>query len=401
MEHVGTVEIYGACRPVEATRRVVVVITGIEDFGIRTVLLAQFLHAERGRISFSYLASQDGDCAKALRAASASVHIVGGEIPRGHPGHPVLLPFFWIRSLPRLYQTYTGVRRIVQKMPCDILYAHSYYGLVICRLAARRLSCRVVCHLHKNLSETRLAGLQRILASLAIAALADRLVAISDFVAATLWGPARQKACRVDNGVDVRAIMALVRGVAKDPHRIVVVGRLQTWKKQQVAIRAIGILRDRGIDCDLEIIGGRGLASDRHERMLQDMIDALELADHVRFAGVISPPYHRIATAVACVSCATREPFGLVVIEAAACGTAVVAADAGATAELIEDGKTGLLFRRDDPVALADALERLLRDSALRDALAEAARQRVLERYDISNHLNALRSCFDEILARQ
>lgn len=384
-------------RAVEPARRAIVVIEGIEGFGTRTFLLTQFRHAEQGGIRFSYLAMQDGDCARALRAAGASVSIAGGAIALRHPGHPALLPLFWLFSLPRLYQAYAGVRRFLRRTPGEILYAHSYYGLVICRLAARGLNRRVVGHLHGSLNETRLAGLQRILVSLVLAAGADKLVAISDFVAASLWGPARRKVCRIDNSIDVRAITAAVEGVAKDPRRIVVVGRLVAWKKQQIAIRAIKLLHARGLDCELEIIGGPVDPSARHYRALRGLIDALGLANHVRFAGVLSPPYRAVASAAACVSCSTREPFGLVVIEAAACGTAVVAADAGATRELIEDRKTGLLFRPDDPVALADALERLLRDDALRTALVEAARRRVVERYDIAAHLRALRRCLDAV----
>ena len=387
-------------RVVEARRQVIVVISGVEDFGVRTVLLTQFRHAEQARIRFTYLASRDGDCAKALQAAGASVNVVGGQIPHVDPGHAVLLPFFWLIHLPHVYQAYAGIRRLLQRTPCEILYAHSYYSLAVCRLAARGLNCRLVCHMHTNLNTRRFAGLQRILVSLVLAALADRLVAISDFVAASLWGPARRKACRIDNGIDIRGITAAVRGVAKDPRRIVIVGRLQAGKKQQVAIHAIKILHGRGIHCNLEIIGGRGPASGGHHRMLQDLINALDLTDRVCFAGIVFPPYRRVAAAAACVSCSTREGFGLVVIEAAACGTAVVAADAGPTAELIEDRRTGLLFRPDDPVALADALECLLRNSALRSSLAEAGRRRALERYDIARHLCALRRCFDAVLAQ-
>ena len=384
----------------ETTRRVTVVITGSEGFGVRTVLLTQYRHAKQGGTNFSYLASQDGDCAKALRAAGASVRIIGGQIAPARPGHIVLFPLFWLFRLPRLYRAYAGIRRILRETPSEILYTHSFYSLAIGRLAARGLPCRVICHMHRDLDQTRLGGMQRILVSLALAASADRLVAISDFVAASVWGPARRKVCRVDNAVDVRGIIAAVHGVAKIPRRIVIVGRLQARKKQQVAIRAIKILRERGIECDLEMIGGRGRASGRHERTLRDLINALDLADRVRFAGVVSPPYRRVAAAIACVSCATREPFGLAVIEAAACGTAVVAADAGATAELIEDRKTGLLFRADDPIALADALEDILRHNALAASLTETARRRVLERYDIPEHLRALRRCFDAALVQ-
>ncbi len=382
-----------------AMRQVAVVIAGVEDFGIRTFLLTQFRHAEQAGIRLRYIAVQDGDCTKAFRAAGASVVVGGGQIALGHPGHPLLLPFFWLLRLPRLWRAYAGMRRFLQSVPAEILYSHSYASLAIGRLAARGLDCRLVCHLHNALNPTRLLGLQRVLVSLALAAIADRLVAVSDFVAASLWGPARRKADRVDNGIDAQTIMAAIPGAAKDPRRIVIVGRLVGWKKQQVAIRAIQILRGRGVDCELEIIGGPLDPSVRHYRTLRDLIRGLGLTDHVHFMGVLSPPYRRVASAVACVSCSTREPFGLALVEAMVCGTAVVAARAGAMTELIEDRVTGLLVSPDDPAALADALERLLRDGVLRAALIDSARRRALERYDIASHLRALRGCLDAVLA--
>jgi glycosyltransferase involved in cell wall biosynthesis len=384
---------------VEKLREVVVVISGVEMYGIRNVLLTQWRHARQGGLHLRYLAAEDGECARTLRAAGATVDIVGGRLAP-IPGHPLLLPLFWLARLRDVYRAYAGIRRFLQEMPCKILYAHSSYSLAVSWLAARGLDRRLVCHLHNNLNTRRLAGLQGILVSLALAALADRLVAISDFVATSLWGPARRKVCRIDNGIDVRSIMTQVRGVAKDPRRIVLVGRLVAWKKQQVAIRALRLLHERGLDCQLELIGGPVIQAAPHYQDLCELVGTLGLGEHVRFAGVITPPYRRVAAAAICVSCATREPFGLVVIEAAACGIAVVAADAGAMPELIEHRRTGLLFRPDDPTSLADALECLLRDSALRASLAEAARRQVVERYAIERHLHTLRRCFDAVLVR-
>lgn len=385
-----------------AERQVVVVISGIETYGIQTFLLTQLRHSAQSGLRFSYLAAQDGECAKSLRAAGARVEVVGGQIQRHYPGHPLLVPLFWLWWWPDLYRTYSGIRRQLRTTRHDIVYAHSYYGLIISGLAARSTGCRVVGHLHGSLNCARLGGLQRILVSLTMAVAADRLVANSDFAATTLWGPARRKARRIYNGVDIHAIAEMVRGTVKEPRRFVIVGRLAVVKKQELAIQAIEILRERGVDCALEIIGGHGHTdptSDR-EPMLKRLTATLGLGDRVHFLGAVSPPHHRVAAATALVSCSTRESFGLVVVEAAACGTAVVAADEGATAELVEDGKTGLLFSAEDPVSLADALQRLLDNEALRISLAEAARQRALAQYGIARHLRDLRSCFDSVLTR-
>jgi glycosyltransferase involved in cell wall biosynthesis len=383
-------------------RQLAVVIAGIETYGIQSFLLTQLRHAAKSGLRFSYLAAQDGDCAKALRAAGAQVEVVGGQIQRFYPGHPLLVLLSWLWWWPDLYRTYSGIRRRLRTTRHDIVYAQSYYGLVISRLAARGSGCRVVSHVHSNLNKKRLAGLQRILVSLILAVAADRLVTISDFVTASLWGPARRKAWRIYNGIDIHAISEMVRGTTKDPRRIVTVGRLVSWKKQEMALQAIKILVERGVDCTLEIIGGRGCTDPSdHELMLRALTTKLKIGDRVHFSGAVSPPYHRVAAAAALVSCSTREPFGLAVVEAAACGTAVVAADMGATAELIEDGRTGLLFSADDPVSLANALEQLLNNEALRTSLAEAALQRAMVLYGISEHLQTLRLCFDELLTRR
>lgn len=378
-----------------------VIVTGIETYGIRTFLLTQLRHAAQSGIRFSYFAAEDGDCAEALRTAGATVEVTGGKIQVHYPGHPLLVPFAWLWQGPGFYRTYRGIKRALRRTRYDIVYAHSFYGSIIARLAAFGTGCRVVAQLHNTLNETRLAGLQRVLMSIALAAAADRLVAISDFVAASLWGPARRKVERIDNGIDIGAVAEMARDVAEEPRLITVIGRLVEWKKQDLAIRAVDILRTRGVDCQLEIIGGRGHTdAPGYEQTIRALVTTLGIADRVQFAGAVSPPYRRLAAAAVCVSCSTREPFGLVVVEAAACGTAVAAAAAGAMTELIEDGKTGLLFDADDPASLADVLQRLLDDAELRASLVETARQRALERYGIATHLNALRTCFDGVLSR-
>ena len=88
------------------------------------------------------------------------------------------------------------------------------------------------------------------------------------------------------------------------------------------------------------------------------------------------------AVAFACPS--VYEPLGIVNLEAMACGTAVVASDVGGIPEVVDDGVTGLLVPPDDPAALADALNALLRDRDRARAYGDAGRARAVGEFSWS-----------------
>lgn len=87
-------------------------------------------------------------------------------------------------------------------------------------------------------------------------------------------------------------------------------------------------------------------------------------------------------TDIAVVPSVWEEPFGMVAVEAMACGRPVVASRVGGLQHIVVDGETGLLFGREDAAALAAALARLLDDAVLREAMGAAARERVEQHYD-------------------
>jgi alpha-maltose-1-phosphate synthase len=88
------------------------------------------------------------------------------------------------------------------------------------------------------------------------------------------------------------------------------------------------------------------------------------------------------ATAFACPS--IYEPLGIVNLEAMACGTAVVGSAVGGIPEVVDDGVTGLLVPPDDPAALADALNALLRDRDRARAYGDAGRARAVGEFSWS-----------------
>jgi len=133
-----------------------------------------------------------------------------------------------------------------------------------------------------------------------------------------------------------------------------------------------------------------------HER---DRIEALAAARGVRLAIAVGLNTEQLAAAYCaakfCVYAPVAEPFGLVPLEAMACGKPVVAVTDGGVPESIVDGQTGLLAPR-EPAAFAAAVDRLAADQTLAARLGAQARQHVLENWSWERSVAALEAILEE-----
>lgn len=170
-------------------------------------------------------------------------------------------------------------------------------------------------------------------------------------------------------------------------HRVLSVGRLVPRKGVDLVIRALPLLSDAGFgDVELLIVGGgdsSALHSDPEVRRLLDLAAELGVSDRVSLQGQVPraamPAILRSADAVVCAP--WYEPFGIVPLEAMACGVPVVAAAVGGLRDTVVDHHTGLHVPPRDPEAIASALALLLGDSALRTELGVAGQRRASSRY--------------------
>ncbi|MFC3299590.1 glycosyltransferase family 1 protein [Arthrobacter agilis] len=175
------------------------------------------------------------------------------------------------------------------------------------------------------------------------------------------------------------------------PHRIVSVGRLVPRKGMDLVIRALRALKDAGHDdVELLIVGGGGntsvLEEDPEAQRLLSLAAELGVADRVILRGQVSraemPALLRSADAVVCAP--WYEPFGIVPLEAMACGAPVVAAAVGGLVDTVVDGKTGLHVPPQDPSAIAGAVAELLADPDWARDLGDNGYRRVRARYSWS-----------------
>ena len=152
------------------------------------------------------------------------------------------------------------------------------------------------------------------------------------------------------------------------------VGRIQPLKGLDVAVRALAELRRR--DATLVVVGGAsGLGGNSELARVEGLIDELGLRDRVRF--VPPQPHHILSTyyrAADVVLVPSRsESFGLVALEAAACGTPVIASAVGGLLTLVDHGCTGFLVPGRDPAEFAAYADEILANEHLAIELALSA----------------------------
>ncbi|SFC33643.1 Glycosyltransferase involved in cell wall bisynthesis [Nocardioides terrae] len=190
---------------------------------------------------------------------------------------------------------------------------------------------------------------------------------------------------------------------ARERQRLVVVGRLVTRKGIGNAIEALARLRHDGRDVELVIAGGpagSALDVDPEVERLRELAERLRVTDRVVFLGGLAradvPDLMRSADVV--VTVPWYEPFGIVPLEAMACGRPVVGSAVGGLLDTIVPGGTGELVPPRDPEALADVLGELLDDPERRRRYGEAGRERAVSLYDWSNVVARTEAVYEEVV---
>ena len=167
--------------------------------------------------------------------------------------------------------------------------------------------------------------------------------------------------------------------------RVGLVATFARWKGHEVFLDALARL-PVNLPARFYIVGGplyRSPGSQHSAEDLKAKAEALGLSGRLGFVGHQSEPADVFRALDVVVHASTRpEPFGRVIVEAMACGRAVVASRTGGASELFEDGISALGCTPDDPDALAATLARLVNDPGLRAALGAAGRRETEARFN-------------------
>jgi glycosyltransferase involved in cell wall biosynthesis len=176
------------------------------------------------------------------------------------------------------------------------------------------------------------------------------------------------------------------------PIRIFSSGRLNLIKGHNHLIEAVRLLRGRGLDVHLKIAGEDEFGGRAYRQQLQQLIHDKNLSTQVTLLGAISEEQIRAELEAAhfFALASLNEGVSVAIMEALAMQTPAVVTDVGGARELIDDNQTGLLVPANDPAALAEKIEHLLRHPHLAASLSAASRQKIASQYHDRRSAEAL-----------
>ena len=261
----------------------------------------------------------------------------------------------------------------------DVLVAHGFSEHLWGRYAGLLAKVPHLVHVEHNTRERYTAW--RRAQTRWLARRTDRIVGCSEGVRQALLAmdmPA-ERTIAIPNGVRLEPFaQADAHPFAQRIPGIVMVARFSKQKDHATVLRALALLRARGLSPPLLFAGG---GKDLHRKPLERLADELGIAAQVRFLGVVRNVPELLLTHQLAVLGTHYEGMPLALLEGMAAGCAVVGSAVPGVREVLEDGVDGLLVAESDPVAMADALERVFRDPERASRMAATARQVALQRH--------------------
>lgn len=309
-----------------------------------------------------------------------------------------------------LKPTYLSVRRLLdlrgffrlvrtlRLVPVDVVHTHLDYSAMLVPLAARLAGKPTVATLHETPRQhpSRRERLKELL-TVRVPGRLGRVVFVSQYAFdefARRYGPARSTWRVIHNGINLdRYNPQRDRPPGSERPVWAVVAALRPLKNHVDLVRAWAGVVAVHPKATLLVVGDGPSRSD----IEQTLADA-GLQDSVRMLGRREDVPELLQTVDGVVSASVWEALPTALIEAGACGLPVVAADAGGTGEIVEDGVNGRLVPVRDVPALTRALLDIIGDPALAADYGAAGRARAEEKFSMTTWVNALERLYREVI---
>jgi glycosyltransferase involved in cell wall biosynthesis len=195
------------------------------------------------------------------------------------------------------------------------------------------------------------------------------------------------------NSIDLSLIPTIKNEIIKSHFVIGTIGKITKQKDYFTLIKAFKLVVQKYPDIELEIIGAIGSkGNEEYSSQLKELVEDFQLSNNLFFSGVLpyKDVYKHLNSWYLFVLASEYEGFGLVVIEAMASGTPVVASNVDAIPEIIDDNVNGLLFKSKDYKDLANKIIMMLENKEIANRFKLQAQKDVIRRFSITSMIESL-----------
>jgi len=283
----------------------------------------------------------------------------------------------------------SDLRRLIRQQRIEIVHCHQYTPFVYGVLSTLGRSVRVIFTEHGRFYPDRSSWKRRLVNPVMVMK-TDAITAISAATARALEqfeGIPLSKTQVIYNGIDQdsagdfdRATLLAELGLPGQASVVGTVGRLDTIKNFPMMIRAFARLANAHPDLHLVIIG------DGPERAnLEALVRSCGLDDRIRLTGFIDSPRRYLDVFAVFLLSSFSEGTSMSLLESMVAGRPAVVTRVGGNAELVENGRTGLVVESEDETSFSEAIDRLLVQPATAEQYGTAARCRYLETFTVEH----------------
>ena len=357
--------------------------------GAEKSLLGLILRLDRRRFTPFFVCGEGGPLVESLRRAGVSTEV---------------LPLSRVRQLfpGQIFGTVRRLRRYLKENAIALIHSNTPRTNFYAGIVGRCGGIPVVWHARNLLSPFH----ERIDLDRLFPFLTDRIVCVSGVVQERFRGI--PKAVTIYSGVDFKEFHPDIDGsplrnqlgLSGSEVLVGMVGRIGPGKGHEDFLRALSVVVKKRKGVSGVIVGKAFKDFLSREAALKALAGELGLEDHVTFIGFREEMPTVMAALDIFVLSTVAEPFSRSLLEAMACGKAVIATNAGGVPEVVTDRKTGLLIAPRNPEEMADALLFLIDNPRERHRLGKEARLRTETSFSFEAHVQSLESLYLELLSQ-
>ncbi len=388
-------------------KKILFVESASEMGGVEFSALYLAANLDRAKWQPVVVCPREGKLSAACRKENLAVQILPAlnlmptSFQWGESGARIPNPLAWLWNPIPLGASAASLRKLLQTEKPDLILTHGLRAHFFGGLAARLCKTRCVWHVQDFISE-RFFGLYRAFFGWAASLLPNEIIADGSPIARQLPPDVQERVFVVLNGVDTNVFApnpqagANIRAELGLQAEHLVVGhaaRITPWKGQLHLLESFDRLAARHPLARLIFIGAALFDNDHYEKKLKARTQELGLEDKVVFAGFRSDlPAVLNALDVFAYPSVEKDTSPLALLSALACGLPVVAFDIEGAREVLEDaGKTVPIG---DEMKMAQALEELISNPALRKRMQTQSRAKAVERFSLERYVKNMENVF-------